>query len=152
MMNENSIGYPRSFNPGDSGIPDEGIIVGRGGGFTWVYDDLVILPSGIVRFMTYMTDEPTIPQDFESVRLLIEPPEMFQQFVAELEAVDFYSIDVPPPASSAFEYIVLIQKEKGSHTVIWALDDAGDVPEKLLSVVRSIRQRIAEAFTKTHGS
>jgi hypothetical protein len=149
MTGENNIAYPRVFNPGDPGIPDEGIIVGRGGGFTQVYDDLVILPNGLVRFMTYITEEATIPEDYESVRLLIDYPETFEQFLAELERINFRSINIKPPVSTAWEYVVLIEKDKGSHAVIWALN--GDAPDELLSAAHFIRKRIAEKFTAMHG-
>ena len=152
MTSEDQASGPRIFRVGDPGIPNEGIIVGRGGGFTQIFDDIVLLPDGIVRFMSYTAfNSPTIPEDFESVRLLTEEPGQFEEFVTRLDRIGFRNIKLPPPTSSGLEYIVLIEQDKDVHAVIWALGAIDAVPKKLGSVVRSIRSSVAKGFKRTHG-
>ena len=152
MTTEDQTSGPRIFRVGDPGIPDEGIIVGRGGGFTTIFDDIVLLPSGTVRFMSYVAfDSPTIPEDFESVRLLTEEPGQFEEFVTRLDRIGFRRIKLPPPTSTILEYIVLIEKDKDVHAVIWGAEAVDSVPKKLISVVRSIRSSVAQGFKRSHG-
>lgn len=152
MTTEDQASEPRIFRVGDPGIPNEGIIVGRGGGFTQIFDDIVLLPDGIVRFMNYTAfDSPTIPEDFESVRLLVEEPQQFAEFVTRLDRIRFRDIKLPPPGSTALEYIVLIEPGKDVHAVIWELGAVDAVPRKLISVVRAIRSSVANDFKRSHG-
>ena len=152
MAIENQETGRRIFRAGDPGIPNEGIIVGSGGGFTTIFDDIVLLPTGVVRFMNYTAlDSPTIPEDFESVRLLVEDPGKFAGFVNRLDQIRFRQINLPPPTSTLLEYIVLIEKDKDVHAVVWAPEAADSVPKKLIFAVRSIRSFVAQSFKRSYG-
>lgn len=151
MSQEQPSSDQRIFRVGDPGIPEEGILIGRGGRFTTLYDDFVLLPDGTVRFMRYMTGHgATIPEDFESIPLFLGEPAQYEEFIKELRAIDFGSMDVPPPTSTLIEYLVLVQKEEGLHAAVWSQGD-GAVPAPLLAVNRSIRSFVTGVFLRNNG-
>lgn len=152
-MNEQVATSKRIFRIGDPGIPEEGIIIGRGGGFTSVYDDLVLLPDGDVQFMTYMVEDGApIPEDRQSVRLLIaDEGQQLRHFIKQLERIGFHSISLPFPTSTIINYLVLVQKDEGLHAVEWAFGSDDAAPAELLATYRSIRDFIAKKFAEIHG-
>lgn len=151
MSQQGSTGK-RVFRPGDPGIPEEGIIVGRGGGFTFFYQDLVLLPEGSIRFMTYMAEDgEPIPEDHESARLLIaDEGQQFSHFAGRLDDIGFHSINLPPHTSTITDYLIFAHKDKGLHAVEFA-PGGGSAPPELLAIYRSVRTFVTEAFAKTHG-
>ena len=144
--------HQRVLRAGDPGIPVEGVVLGRGGGFLMLYHDIVLLPSDIARFSSYeATYGGTIPEDYASVHLLFLEHGEYERTVERLARINFRDTESPPATSALVEYVVLAQPEHGVHAVVWG---AGATPrglEPLVSLTCSMRAFVAGGFVGQYG-
>src|SRR5438128_1632373 len=91
---------PRRFKIGSGGVPNEGILIGRGGGFVGDYSDFVFLPNGGVGYLYYIGDAPS---DAVAVRILTEIlTGEYAAYLSALQRMNFFSIPSQPVQSDAF--------------------------------------------------
>jgi hypothetical protein len=142
----------RCFNIGGP-VPKEGIIIGAGGGFTLDYSDFLLLPTGTVALLSYVTLDRFIPQDTPVAQLLKKGlTDKYDSFVMELERINFVGMESKPAASDIVEYVVVANQTKGLHGVLWAKGSRDTIPTSLRSLVSSLRSTLAARFHNEHGS
>jgi hypothetical protein len=130
----------RRFRIGDPGIPDHGILLGSGGGFTTRYEDYVLYADGRVRELNYSTHYgSTIPVDHGCTEWLDIHEGTFERFSTLLDKVDFEKIVLPPPSSDMVDYLVVISCDN-IQALLWAAGSVDELPAALSKVVYSLRE------------
>lgn len=144
--------HQRVFRAGGPGIPAEGIILGRGGGFLMLYHDIVLLPSDIARFSSYeATYEGTAPEDYASVHLLFLERGEYERTVERLAGINFRDTESPPATSGLVEYVVLAHPGAGVHAVVWGANTTPRGLEPLVALACSMRAFVAGGFVGQYG-
>lgn len=109
----------RTFSPGDPALPTSGILVGSGGGFTQIYDDYVLLADGQIKKIHYMTSDGPIPPDFTVTGTAKVDAQIISGFQAKLVQIGFWDLQIAPPLSDTFHYLVAVEPRRAMHFVLW---------------------------------
>jgi hypothetical protein len=123
----------RTFSKGDPGLPTSGLLVGSGGGLTWVYDDFALHSDGKIEKLRYITEEGPIPPDFKVTGRGKSDAQTIEKFQTRLVEIGFWNLRLDPPLSDMFHYLVAADQNKGVHFVLWG-PDADRVPPEVKKV------------------
>src|SRR5262249_51457201 len=128
----------RTFATGDPGVPEEGLLIGRGGGYTEVYQDLVLRPDDTIYALRYVTEGGAIPEDHDALFLVAGIPAspLVPDLMRRLDDLGFESIESPQSTSDFVEYVVMTRADGSIHFVEWASSNENEVPKALLDLVR----------------
>jgi len=127
----------RSFEPGDPALPDNGLIVGRGGGFTHVYEGYVLYAdNGKIEKIKYTMAGGATPSDYEVIAVGSVDVETVTELDAKLTASGFWNSKPEGVTASVFEYVVANNSKKGTNFVLWVMDSDHADDEKILGSSR----------------
>ena len=139
------------FRTGPAAIRENGIVIGRGGGITQLFHEIMLLPTDMARFASYVAlPDGSAPDDYQSAHLLILETGEYLRLTDALATAGFWDVTAPPVTSTMIEYVVATKKGS-ERQVVWNEGTSPRGLERLVEMVCNTRQMVALGFTRAHG-
>jgi len=132
------------------------ILLGAGGGWTWEYHNILLLPPSIDIYIRTYTQEKVVPipesDNPEFMKLFTLGTDSgagnsFSDYIKMLDDSNFWDMDLKIPDTIQYGYLIARSDNK-ENSIVWSIDSP---PKELKQIVHKIIKLIQGGFENIYG-